>query len=185
MKYKITAQYAKDEEKPLAAFCEYNDANFFLERKFLADEERGLILIYRLFENQKLLKEFNKEKITSRINAAQYAEGDRDLPDPLGPYKISKDNLTAHALASFTNLKDAELYIEDKLTHTKEITTYYIFDKEVLITQMNQRIKKQSIPDESTQGKGQTASFRPTPLNTSPRPPGTPPMWIKDDKEDE
>lgn len=36
-----------------------------------------------------------------------------------------------------------------------------------------------------SQGKGSTASFRPTPLNTTPRPPGTPQKWSRDEDEDE
>lgn len=184
MKYKITKQYARDVELPLAEFCVYDDAIFFLERKILSDDEKYIKLIYRLFDNQKLLKEFNKEKINSAINVAQYASGDRDLPDSLGSFKVSKDNLVIHVFAAFTDLMDAELFIEDKLTQITELTTYYIFNNEILITQLNQRIKKRSIAEEGNQGKGQAASFRPTPLNTSPRPPGTPPIWVRDEKED-
>src|SRR5690349_9215851 len=113
MKYKITKQYAKDAENPLAEFCEYNDASFFLERKLLSDEEKKLIIIYRLYDNYKLLKEFNKEKISTRINTAQYAEGNRDLPDSLGPFKVSKDDSRSPALAAFIDLNDAELFVED------------------------------------------------------------------------
>lgn len=36
----------------------------------------------------------------------------------------------------------------------------------------------------SSGGKGQGASFRPTPLATAPRPSGTPPKWLVDDEED-
>lgn len=185
MKYKISMQYARGVENPLAEFSEQKDAEFFIERKCLSDDEKNVILIYRLFDNQKLLKEFNKEKITSRIDPAQYAEGDMYFPKSLSPYKVSKDNLTAHALAVFTDLSDAELFVEDKLTHTTAITTYYIFDKDVLMTEMNQRIKKRSQQEEGSQGKGQSSSFRPTPLNTSPRPPGTPPNWVKDENDDD
>lgn len=184
MKYKVTKQYARDVETPLAEFCEYDDASFFIERKLLSDEEKNLKLIYRAFDNYKLLKEFNKEKITSPINTAQYAEGDSYLPNSLGPFKVSKDDPAANALAAFTDLNDAELFVEDKLTHTTAITTYYIFNNDVLITEMNQRIKRQTQSEQGSQGKAQAASFKPTPLATSPRPSGMPATWFKDEDED-
>jgi hypothetical protein len=183
MKYKITKQYARDLETPLAEFCECDDASFFIQRKLLSDEEKRVKLIYRLFNNQTLQETFNKEKITFSVNAAQYANGDRDLPSSLSPFKVSKENSVAHALAAFIDKEDAELFVEDKLTQASEITTYYIFNKDELITELNQRVKKQS-PVQDSQGRSQTSSFRPTPLNTAPRPAGVPSAWIKDKDED-
>lgn len=142
MKYKITKQYAKDIENFLAEFSVYNDAIFFIERKLLADEEKGITLIYRLYDDQKLIKEFNKEKITSRIHSAQYAEGDRDLPDSVGSFKVGREDQEISILAIFTDLSDAELFVEDMLTHTVAIITYCIFNKDTLLIKMNQRIKK-------------------------------------------
>lgn len=186
MKYKITKQYARDTENISAEFSDLNEANFFIERKLLSDGEKALVLIYRLYDHHKLLKEYNKEKITSRINNAQYAEGDRDFPDSLGPYKVCQDDPKAPALAAFTDLADAELFVEDKLTQTEQITHYYIFNNNVMIFESNQHVKKKVTSEESThQGKGSTASFRPTPLNTAPRPPGSPHNWNKDDDKDE
>src|SRR4029078_11532364 len=117
MKYKITKQFARDAENLLAEFVESDDASFFIKRKLLSDEEKSLNVIYRMFENQKLLNEFNKEKIKTRINNPQYAAGDRYLSDLLGPIKVCKDNPNEPALAVFTDLNDAELFVEDKLTH--------------------------------------------------------------------
>ena len=108
----------------------------------LFDEEKNLTLIYRLFDHQKLLKEFNKEKINSRIRHGEYAEGDKCFPDTLGPYKVGKDISSTHALAAFINFDDAELFVEDKLTQLNVITTYYIFKDDVIIAEMNQRVKK-------------------------------------------
>lgn len=142
MKYKITQQYARDEEKLLAEFCEVSDALFFIERKLLVDQENHLTIIYRIFDNHQLFKDFNKDKITTRINPAQYAQGDRDLPNKLGSFKVGKDASAVNALESFINLNDAELFVEDKLTQTSEITTYYIFNNDVLMMELNQRIKK-------------------------------------------
>lgn len=185
MKYIITKQYARDTENPIAEFCDQNDANFFIQRKLLADDEKNVIIIYRLFENQKLLKEFNKDKVTSLINSAQYAEGDRDLPYSLSPFSVSKENSVKAALAAFIDLSDAELFVEDRLTHTRIITTYYIFKNDELIFELNQRIKKKALTEESSQGKGRASSFQPTPLNITLRPKGAPANWIKDEDEGE
>src|SRR5690349_4910461 len=133
MKYQITRQYARDLENPFAEFTEQNDAKFFLERKLLSDNEKSQLLIYRLYENHKLISEINKEKIQTRINNAQYAEGDRDLPYSLGPFKVCKEAVTASAIAAFSELSDAELFVEDRLTHTTAITSYYIFKDNNLI----------------------------------------------------
>lgn len=184
MKYKITKQFAQDTEKLIAEFHDSDDANFFIERKLLSDAEKNVKLIYRLFDDQKLLKEFNKEKINSIIRSGEYAEGDKYLPDSFGHYKISKDNLAAHAHAGFVELNDAELFVEDKLTHSNVITTYYVFNKDKKIAELNQRVKKQTESEGGGQGKGQTASFRPTPFNTTPGPTGMPRTSVKDEKED-
>lgn len=55
------------------------------------------------------------------------------------------------------------------------------FDSSKIDISMLQGNEKQ---DESSQGKGSTAGFRPSPLSTSPRPPGMPQNWKKDEDED-
>lgn len=185
MKYKITKQYAHDTEKLIAEFRDSDDAKFYLERKIISDSEKNIKLIYRLFDDQKLIKEFNKEKINSFILSGKYAAGDNFLPDSFGHYKISKDNSVAHAHAGFIELNDAELFIEDKLTHSNIMTTYYIFNNDEKISELNQHVKKQKESEGGGQGKAsQTTSFRPTPFNTTPRPSSIPPVSMKDEKED-
>ena len=186
MKYKITKQYAHDNEKLTAEFRHVEDANFFIERKSMSDAEQKIKLIYRLFNDQQLIKEFNKEKINSIIRPGEYAEGDTYLPDNFGRYKISKTNFANEAHAAFVELNDAELFVEDKLTLTSDIVTYFIFNNDTIISEMNQRVKKQIEPKDTQggQGKGQNASFRPTPFNLAPRPLGVPPSSFKDEKEE-
>ena len=91
MKYKITKQYAQDIEKLVAEFHYVDDANFFIERKIIADNEKKATLIYRLFDDQKLINEFNKDRIKSAILPGEYAEGDKFIPDAFGLYKVSKE----------------------------------------------------------------------------------------------
>lgn len=185
MRYKITKQYAQDIEKLIAEFHGSDDANFFLEKKLIADAEKNIKLIYRLFDDQRLLKTLGKEKINSLIRPGQYADEDQFLPDSFGQYKVSKGNSAAHAHAAFTELNDAELFVEDNLTHANVAVTYYIFNNDNIIAELNQYVKKQRESEGSSQGKEQTASFRPTPLNTSPRPPGMPHSTLKDEKDED
>lgn len=184
MRYKITRQYAQDIEKLIAEFHDSDDANFFLERKLIADAEKNIKLIYRLFDGQKLIKALGKEKINFSIRPGQYADDDQFLPDSFGQYKISKANSAVHAQAAFTELNDAELFVEDNLTYTNVVTTYYIFNNDNMIAELNQHVKKQRDSEGGNQGKGQTTSFRPTPLNTSPHPPGIPHSTLKDEKDE-
>lgn len=142
MQYKITRQYAQDAENLLAEFLDHAEAIFFIDRKILFDAEKNAILIYRLFDHEKLIREFNKEKINSGIRNAEYAEGDKFFPNSMGPYKVSKDSSALNALAAFVRLDDAEFFVEDKLTQLSIITTYYIFRDDEIIAEMNQRVKK-------------------------------------------
>jgi hypothetical protein len=195
MQYKTTRQYARDEEKPLAEFCDLNDARIFIERKLFSDEMQKLRLIYRIFNGTKLLNEFNREKFDSTIYKPQYASGDRDLPDSfLNSFKIIKEiaGTTEKSFAEFSNLNDAKLFIEAKLvadTKLDDNLKYIIFDNNIFLEEWDQgaigEIKKQT---QDIQGKARAVSFRPTPLNTSPRPPGSPPPWVidlDDEKDDE
>lgn len=190
MKYKITQQYAKGEEQLIASFLEENEALFFIEKKILSDSEKHTTIIYRLFDGQKLFQTFNKEKMNCVIRRGRYESLDQDLPSFIGPFSVSKENAAIYSFATFSDLNNAEFFVEEKLIHpnNKKETTYYIFEKNALIRQMDQHVKKKLLDNESNQGKGQSSSFRPTPLNTTPRPPGSPHTWIKDNggtKDDE
>jgi hypothetical protein len=149
MEYKVTKQYAQDREIFLAEFTDKNDALFFIQRRILADDENNIKLIYRLFDEKKLLDEFNKEKISSVIRVGEYASGDKLFSKTLGPFHVCKiqSNLPPHA--AFIRLNDAELFVEDKLTQEKDIITYYIFNADKLIAELNQRIKQRSYDPKS------------------------------------
>lgn len=91
----------------------------------------------------------------------------------------------------FNNLVEAKAFVdkhimEDALMNVKVIYKIYEFDEllsEYDSSKVNTAAARTS-DEQGSQGKGSTASFRPTPLNTSPRPPGTPPKWIHDADED-
>lgn len=77
MRYKITEQFARGEEKVIADFSELNDTHIFLAKKSAnADLEKQKI-IFRLYDNSDLLHEINRETIS--VAHANYAEGNGDL----------------------------------------------------------------------------------------------------------
>jgi hypothetical protein len=91
------------------------------------------------------------------------------------------------AFAEFNELPDAELFIENKLkidTRLNVKVIYKIYELNEVIATFDPDKVAQS-QDQGTQGKSSTASFRPTPFNTAPRPTGTPPKWLKDDEEED
>jgi hypothetical protein len=182
--YKVTKQYAKDDEIPLASFFDLNDAIFFLERKILDDSDKYITIIYRIFDDREVIKVYNKEKINGLIRYAKFASLDNDLPHSIGPFKISKDQLLTDVIATFADLNNAEFFIEEKLTHSNNELTYYIFNNDSLLTQMNKNIKTQTVQGDDKQGKGPSTVFRPTPFNIAPRPAGMPPIWLKDNNEE-
>lgn len=96
--------------------------------------------------------------------------------------------------AEFKDLRDAENFIEQlKLPEDVSLNVkiiYRIFEGLDLV-RVYDPIKEQtgSSGSQTSTGKsGSTASFSPTPFNTTPRPAGSPQKWIKEpedkDKED-
>ena len=90
--------------------------------------------------------------------------------------------------AEFLDLYDAQFYVEKKLSADADLNVkviYCIFDADKCLSVFDpNKTDYSSAPDSDSGGKGNTSSFRPTPLDMTPRPPGTPPIWIKDDEED-
>lgn len=63
MQYKVTCQYAKEEETPLAEFIDYNDAINFVDSKLFFNEKKTIKLIYRIYDHNHLVNEINKYNI--------------------------------------------------------------------------------------------------------------------------
>jgi hypothetical protein len=99
---------------------------------------------------------------------------------------------------NFSNLKDAEKYIQEHLLKDIELkvsATYRIYEG---ADQVAERTQKDAIlpsttssgsdSESSSQGQDSEQIFSPTPLPTSPRPPGMPQNWKtvkKDDKKED
>ena len=98
--------------------------------------------------------------------------------------------------AQFKDLADARVFIEQKLkldANLKLEVTYRIYEFDELVKEYppikegDFSTQSQEKSSTGSQGKSSTASFKPTPFNTSPRPSGTPPRWIiePDDNDDD
>lgn len=110
MHFKVTAQYVGARELPAEQFNDLNQAKAFIEAKIRDNNLHKVKVIYRLYEWDDLLQEFDPSKMDTS-----------DSPDSSSG---------------------------------------------------------------ASSGGGKGASFRPTPLNTAPRPPGSPPNWLKEDEND-
>lgn len=111
MHYKVTSQYAGAREIPGEQFDDLNKAKAFIENKMRENAALKLKVIYRLYEWDDLIQEFDPSKMAApTAGSGESGSG--------------------------------------------------------------------------SQGQGKGASFRPSPLQSSPRPPGVPPSSFKDDEDD-
>lgn len=91
---------------------------------------------------------------------------------------------TDQPCAHFKLLSDAQLFIEKKLAldaAMKLSIIYRLYDLTDLIKEYNPA----QAQAQGSQGKSSSATFRPTPFNTAPRPAGTPQRWLVDPEDDE
>ena len=112
MRYKITEQYARGEEKVIAEFSELNDTRIFIAKKLVNAEEKNQKIIYRLYDDSELLHQLNKEKIP--IAYAKYADGNGDLNIVQFPYKVmikTENSSEKKGIANFSDKNDASLFI--------------------------------------------------------------------------
>ena len=97
-------------------------------------------------------------------------------------------------LRDFNKEADAKQFIQDQLQDDirfKLLATYGLYEGADLLQEFTQKdiIEQASDSDSSSsggsgQGAGSRSSFSPTPFNTTPRPGGMPPNWIKEEGED-
>lgn len=90
----------------------------------------------------------------------------------------------------FNTLEEARAYMQESAetdARMKIRVTYRIYEfDEVIDTVDSMMVKLTSSSSESSSGsRGHGAGFKPTPLETSPRPKGTAPHWFNDEDEDE
>lgn len=110
-------------------------------------------------------------------------------------YKVTKQygRGTETRIAEFNDTNDAKKFIQEKLAEDARLkvkATYRLLEgMDVLeeFTESQVTDTSSSSSSSSSGGAGQRSSFQPTPFNATPRPPGMPHNWIKDEdnKDDE
>ena len=190
MKYNMTEQYARGEEKPIAEFNELNDAKNFMAKKSSNDEDEGKKVIYRLYDDTNLLHQLNRDNIIT-ANAG-YADGNSDF------YTMSAfackvmfqlvNTTERQSIANFNDKDDARLFVISKCGADGTIfdnDLFFIYQGDSLIDTLNKIIIcHRNKKSEGSSGKEQGATFRPSPLSTRPIPPGGPTdCWIENEDD--
>lgn len=190
MKYNLTEQYARGEEKPIASFNELNDATNFMAKKSSIDEGEGKKVIYRLYDDNDLLQQFNRDNII--IANAAYAYGNRDFDTmPSFACKVMfqlVDTTARKSIANFNDKNDAKLFVISKcgVDHTiSDNDLFFIYQSNSLIDTLNKIIiSNQNKKSEGSSSKEKGASFCPSPLPTRPIPPGCPAdCWVENEDD--
>lgn len=104
-------------------------------------------------------------------------------------YKVKKQYARGAdtLIAEFNDTNDAKLFINAKLMEDARLkvkTTYRLLEgMDVMeeFTEAPMTNETSGAGSGSGAGSQQRSSFQPTPFNASPRPPGMPPNWLKDD----
>ncbi len=191
MNYKMTEQYARGEEKVFAEFQSLLDITIFMAKKLHQDDEQGHELIYRLYDDSELLREFNKKNIS--VGYAQFAEGNCDFTNKARLFFNvlikSAHSLEREPIANFYDEQDAYLFIVgkcdvDDTIHDNDL--FMVLKNNVLFSTLSRVLlsnqKKGGVG--STEGSKGTV-FRPTPMPMRPVPPGFPhDYWDEEPGED-
>lgn len=105
-------------------------------------------------------------------------------------YKVTKQYARGSdtLVAEFNDPNDAKLFIKAKLiddARLKVKATYRLLEGIDVLEEFSEADTSGSSSSSggSSAGTGQRSSFQPTPFNATPRPPGLPHNWIKDDED--
>lgn len=179
MKYKITEQYIRSEEKCIAECLNITDALLFVAKKSVNAQENKQKIIYRLYENEELIHTLNQVPVLPHV--AKYAQEDAELEqsEPLIFTLLRQEENSPQYthIASFAHKEDA---LEWVLNHQdKNASQYLIYKDNVLIKSCNTK----TLSQDNTQNEYEkSASYRPTPLATRPVPPGFPVnCWVEEE----
>ncbi|MCH9756232.1 MAG: hypothetical protein K0U37_03430 [Gammaproteobacteria bacterium] len=194
MNYKITEQYARGEEKLIAEMNGLNEAKLLIRKKSAFNEDAKKKVIYRIYNNDKLLHEVNYEGIS--VAYAQYAEGNVDFNISNGLiFRVMvnvMDTSEKEIIAQFREQTDASLFVTCKCEINKgnsshQSDLFFIFKDKVLIDTINQT--KLLEREKKSEGSGRNekgSAYHLSPLSQRPTPGGGPPdYWVKNKAEDD
>ena len=190
MNYKITEQYSRSEEKLIAEFAELHNARLFIAKKSSVDDEERKKIIYRIYDSDDLLHEFNNVNISTGYS--KYAEGNGNLNNT-APFIFqvragNTDSLERTEIAQFHVNTDAILFIATKFEADNTVyhnTVFLIYKGQILIDTINKAIiEKRKSGGVDGSEKGSRASL--SPLSTRPTPGGGPlDYWVEKNEDDD
>ncbi|MGQ3892651.1 hypothetical protein [Legionella sp. CNM-4043-24] len=187
MNFRVSQQYAHGEEKLLAGFSDAGEARIFMTQKSNIAEEEHKRVIYRMYDDDELVQEVNKENIC--VTHASYAENGIDYDDSGLVYHLmmkSMDSTDKQEFARFADKDDARQHVIWTLESGGESiksAVFLLFKDNMLIDTLNlNTIRHQQQRAQISDGSASTRHL--SPLPTRPTPGGGPPDYWVDDKED-
>ncbi|KTC83537.1 hypothetical protein [Legionella cincinnatiensis] len=191
MRYKVSEQFARGEEKAIAEFRELSDAKIFIAQKQENTRIEKQKIIFRLYDDSDLLHEFNENN--SSVAYAKYADGNGDLNIIKFPYHVmikAQHATDKKCIANFIHKINANLFVISKCDSDDQLNEndlFFIFKEQNLIDTLNKIIcTHRKIESDRSNDNEKGAKFHPTPLPKRPRPPGGPSdCWIEENNENE
>lgn len=174
MRYQVTEQYRRGEERFIAKFSLYTDWAVFKAFRVREDEAQRRGILYRLYENSELIEIVNETQLCTA--SAQYAEGGRLIEiSPALIYRVTlRVQGITHELACFDYYSDVKLFLMYRCVsdhHLDEHDVFCVFKHETLIETFPVHTVRASV---SSENQTLTAHFNPIPTPTTFKPPGFP-----------
>lgn len=172
MTFKVTKQFVRDVETFIAEFHFLADAQEFISGKLAEASQQRLKIVYRSYQDENLLQEFNLDKTGVLLCRPQYAQGDNALPSSGQAWLVAEgnDRQPQKQLAFFQDKSDAYFFTELKLlSDEKSTATYYLIYAGRIIGTLDQKTLLEQKAKAQSAGKESKLAFYPTPLRTSPR----------------
>jgi len=187
MDYKITEQYARGEEKPIAACHELEDAKHFIQKKSSTDDDHRKQVIYRLYDSEGLLHESNTQNI-----AVTHTTYDIECISCFMFQVMTNtvNSLERKTIAECNDIHDAYLFIRNRLENidaSDNSDLFFIMTQSMLIETINKTIMDERTNNASgSASNDKDSSYQLSPLSMRPTPSGGPPdYWVKKEENDD
>ena len=127
MRYQVTEQYRRGEERFIAEFSSYMDWEVFKAFRVREDETQRRRILYRLYENSELIEIVNETQLCTA--SAQYAEGGRliEISPSLIYRLILRAQDTAQEQACFDYYSDVKLFLAHRCVYDQYLGEHDVF----------------------------------------------------------
>jgi hypothetical protein len=186
MRYQVTEQYERGEERFIAEFSRIENWVSFKSIKTNEAQSQHQLIIYRLYDDTDLIEVVNPFEVST--SRAQYADSGRliGMSAPLVYDLILRSQERDHCLACFDEYADVKLFLEQRCEDDRTLMpqdVFCIFKHRVLIETYSVHSVRAWT---KTEAHPLTAHFNPTPTPTTFKPPGFPEdHWCDDEESDE